>query len=286
MKREKESPPTDRISRSPRKSRSRLLNLFPTADATRSMKRSHSRSEKRLLSRSKERSRSLSRKRSRSLSDNKFLSPSLKRFRSRSVKRSRSRSMKRSRTRSEERSRSLSQNRSRSRSPRRRSRYHRSRSQSYDNSRRSRSRDYGRHSRSRDRAREPAKIFIGNLEHYTDEIDLEEHFKQYGPLEDVYVPRDQRNRSNRGYAFMTFQDKRDAEDACTEDGAELNGRRIGVNIAKRRPGGTGKVRTYIPSRDGEGGSMRAWLGSRRRSRSRDRRRSRTRSRGRRSRSWR
>jgi len=285
MKREKESPLTNRVSRSPRKSRSRLLNLFPSNNASsRSMKRSHSRSEKRFLSRSKGRSVSRSKHRSRSPSHKHFRSQSLKRSRTRSVNRFRSRSMKRSRTRSEELSKSHSEKRSRSRSPRRRHR--RSRSHSYHN-RRSVSRDYGR-SRSRgDRAREPAKIFIGNLDHYTDEIDLEEHFKRYGPLEDVYVPRDQRNRSNRGYAFMTFTDRRDAEDACTEDGADLNGRRIGVNIAKRRPGGTGKVRTYIPSRDGEGGSMRAWLGNnRRRSRSRDRRRSRTRSRGRRSRSWR
>lgn len=200
--------------------------------------------------------------------------------------RSRTRSEHHSRTRSEYRSRTRSENRSRSRSPR--MGYRRSRLYSREQSRRSRSRDYGRRSRSRGRngAREPTKIFIGNMEHYTDEVDLEEYFKGYGPIEDVYVPRDQRNRSNRGYAFITFQDRRDAEDACGEDGADLNGRRIGVNIAKRRPGGSGKVRTYVPSRDGEGGSMRAWLGTRRSSRSRDRRRSRSHSRRRRSRSWR
>jgi len=268
------SPPSDRVSRSPLKSRSR------------SLKCSRSRSERRIPGRSARRSRSPSIKRSQNRSDKRILDVSKRRSISMTDKYSRSRSAKRSRSRSKNRSRTRSENRSRSRSPR--LGYRRSSFPTRKQSRRSRSRDYGRRSRSRDRheGREPAKIFIGNLEHHTDEVDLEEHFKRYGPLEDVYVPRDQRNRSNRGYAFITFQDRRDAEDACTEDGVDLNGRRIGVNIAKRRPGGTGKVRTYVPSRDGDGGSMRAWLGTRRRSRSRDRRRSRSHSRGRRSRSWR
>jgi len=176
---------------------------------------------------------------------------------------------------------------SRSRSYKRaRSRSRRSRSRSYNRRRRSRSRSngYGYEKRGRqERAGgDPPKIFIGNIDHYTDEIDLENVFKKYGDLEDVYVPRDQKNRSNRGYAFVSFMDMRDAEDACNEDGKELQGRRIGVNIAKRRPGGPGSIKTYVPSRDGEGGSMRAWLGTRRRSRSYERRRSRTRSRQRRS----
>lgn len=73
---------------------------------------------------------------------------------------------------------------------------------------------------------------MGNLDHYTDEVDLEKVFSRYGQLEDIFVPRNQVERCNRGYGFVTFVDKRDAVDACAEDGMELHGRRIGVNLAK------------------------------------------------------
>lgn len=222
------------------------------------------------------------------------------RSRSRSAaKKSRSRSApKRSRSRSGSRRRSRSPVRRRSRS---RSRSRRATSETDKRKSRSKSRSRGRKSRRSNsrgrgggRGRSPRraacggrKCFVGNLDPLTDEIDLEERFAPYGALEDIYVPRDQNNRTNRGYAFITFVDKRDAEDGCREDGEELRGRRIGVNLAKPRPGGERKApRTYVPSRDGIQGSLREFTGRGRsgsRSRSRGRGGSR-RSRGRRSRS--
>jgi len=189
------------------------------------------------------------------------------------------------RSRSPRRSRSNpSLSRSRSRSRRRSgSRERRRRSRSYSRGRRRRSRSYGRrrsNSRGRRNAKGGKKCFIGNLEPLTDEVDLEERFAPYGELEDIYVPRDRSNRANRGYAFITFFDKRDAEDACREDGEELRGRRIGVNLAKPRPGGDRQARTYVPSRDGIQGSLREIRQKgrgRSRSRSRSRRRYRSRS---------
>jgi len=196
---------------------------------------------------------------------------------------SRSRSLRRSRDRSRSRKRSRSRSRRRSRSQRR----SRSRSRSRGRGRRrSRSRGRGGYRSDEDRySHGGKKVFVGNLDHYTDEVDLEKVFSRYGQIEDIFVPRNQVERCNRGYGFVTFSDKRDAVDACAEDGMELHGRRIGVNLAKPRAGGDGRPpKCYVPSRDGEGGAMRAWLGTsggrprRRRSRSRSgRRRHRSRS---------
>lgn len=183
--------------------------------------------------------------------------------------------------------------RSRSASSRSRSR-RRSRSDSRSNRRRDRSPP-----RRREHSDGGKKIFVGYMDPHCDEIDLEDCFKKYGPIEDIFVPRDEANRCNRGFGFVTFADKRDALDACAEDGRELCGRRIGVNLAKtRRTQGNGPPKTYVPSKDGEGGAMRAWLGSswrpwyrrlggrngrkRRRDRSYSKSRSRSRSRDRRS----
>ena len=37
-----------------------------------------------------------------------------------------------------------------------------------------------------------------------------------GPLSDVYLPRDPYSQKPRGFGFVTFKDKRDAEDACDD----------------------------------------------------------------------
>jgi len=50
------------------------------------------------------------------------------------------------------------------------------------------------------------------------------------------VPLDPDTRSGRGFAFVTFTDNRDADDAVAEyDGRELDGRKVTVNIARARP---------------------------------------------------
>jgi len=171
---------------------------------------------------------------------------------------------------------SRSRSRKRSLSPRKRSR---SRARSYRSYSKSRSREID----SVEEQRDPTKVFVKNLQHQTDEIDLEEFFGHYGPIEDIFVPRDNDMLCNRGFGFVTFRDRRDANEACREDGTDLHGRRIIVNIARPRPGKATNLKTYVPSRDGEGGAMRRWVESQRRAR--DRRQLRVRPRSR-SRSWR
>eukprot|EP00041_Stephanoeca_diplocostata_P041872 m.9281 g.9281 ORF g.9281 m.9281 type:complete len:141 (+) comp6876_c0_seq2:1083-1505(+) len=70
----------------------------------------------------------------------------------------------------------------------------------------------------------------------TAERDLEDHFAKYGKIMDIFIPRDKRTMQSKGFGFVTFYDRRDAEDAevGTND-REFMGRRIRVNFARQRP---------------------------------------------------
>jgi arginine/serine-rich splicing factor 2 len=91
---------------------------------------------------------------------------------------------------------------------------------------------------------------IDNLTFRTRVEDLRRYFEKFGPIGDIYIPRDQFSRSSRGYAFvryilqyiiifilsfifLSFTKKRDAEDALDRmDGADIDGREIRVQFAR------------------------------------------------------
>jgi len=101
-------------------------------------------------------------------------------------------------------------------------------------------------------------------------------FEKYGDVGDVYFPLERGTGRSRGFAFVRYFDKRDAEDAMDAlNGRQYDGRELKISVDPGRP-----------QRDGEGGGG-GFGGGRRRSRSRSRsrdrgarRRSRTRSRSR------
>ena len=53
------------------------------------------------------------------------------------------------------------------------------------------------------------KVYIGNLANHTSRHDIESAFGKYGSLRNVWVAR-----NPPGFAFVEFDDARDAEDAC------------------------------------------------------------------------
>jgi len=78
-------------------------------------------------------------------------------------------------------------------------------------------------------------VYIGNLDYRTDQYSLKDCFEKYGPVIDVFVPVDG-NRRPRGFAFVTFEDGRDAKAAVDRmNGRDLDGRKIQCNIARARP---------------------------------------------------
>ncbi|KAL1498013.1 hypothetical protein ABEB36_008876 [Hypothenemus hampei] len=107
---------------------------------------------------------------------------------------------------------------------------------------------------------------VDNLTYRTTPDDLRRVFERCGEVGDIYIPRDRFTRESRGFAFVRFYDKRDAEDALDAmDGRMLDGRELRVQMARYG-------RPTSPHRRYRGG----------RRRSRGRRDSRSRSRGRRS----
>ncbi|KAK2151254.1 hypothetical protein LSH36_370g02026 [Paralvinella palmiformis] len=74
---------------------------------------------------------------------------------------------------------------------------------------------------------------VDNLTYRTTPEDLRRAFEKYGEVGDVYIPRDRFTRESRGFAFIRFYDKRDAEDAMDAfDGAMLDGRELTCHMAK------------------------------------------------------
>lgn len=105
------------------------------------------------------------------------------------------------------------------------------------------------------------KLYVGNLDFRTDAGYLKDKFGRYGDISDVFVPRDPRG-DPRGFAFITFEDRRDASEAAREmDGKELDGRRIGCNVAKPRPPLEGGPRGGDRGGDRGGGSRGGGRGS-------------------------
>lgn len=56
-----------------------------------------------------------------------------------------------------------------------------------------------------------AKVYIGNLPRDASEHEVDRAFRKFGPLRNVWVAR-----RPPGFAFVEFEDERDAEDAVQE----------------------------------------------------------------------
>ncbi|CAI0376384.1 unnamed protein product [Linum tenue] len=78
-----------------------------------------------------------------------------------------------------------------------------------------------------------SRVYIGNLDPRVSERELEDEFRKFGVIRSVWVAR-----RPPGYAFIEFDDKRDAQDAIHElDGK--NGWRVEMSHNSRGGGGRG-----------------------------------------------
>ncbi|XP_021666994.2 serine/arginine-rich SC35-like splicing factor SCL33 isoform X2 [Hevea brasiliensis] len=102
-------------------------------------------------------------------------------------------------------------------------------------------RGYGRRRRSLSprgryggRARDlPTSLLVRNLRHDCRPEDLRGPFGQFGPLKDIYLPRDYHTGEPRGFGFVQYVDPADAADAKHHmDGEILLGRELTVVFAE------------------------------------------------------
>jgi len=74
---------------------------------------------------------------------------------------------------------------------------------------------------------QPSKLYVGRLNQRTDKRDLEELFEKYGRVMTVEM-------KTGGFAFVEFEDPRDAADAIKNlDGYDLEGSRISVEWSRK-----------------------------------------------------
>ncbi|XP_053738086.1 serine/arginine-rich splicing factor 10 [Synchiropus splendidus] len=76
-------------------------------------------------------------------------------------------------------------------------------------------------------------LFVRNIADESRPEDLRREFGRYGPIVDVYIPLDFYTRRPRGFAYIQFEDVRDAEDALHNlDHKWVCGRQIEIQFAQ------------------------------------------------------
>ncbi len=84
------------------------------------------------------------------------------------------------------------------------------------------------------------RCFVGNLPYEATEAELRELFSAVGPLSYVYFPTDRENGRPRGFAFVEFNDRAQAEEAIRRfNNQPFKGRPLAVNEARTRESSPG-----------------------------------------------
>ncbi|KAM6581701.1 serine/arginine-rich SC35-like splicing factor SCL33 isoform X2 [Cannabis sativa] len=79
----------------------------------------------------------------------------------------------------------------------------------------------------------PTSLLVRNLRHDCRQDDLRRPFGQFGPLKDIYLPKDYHTGQPRGFGFVQFVDPQDAAEAKYHmDGQILLGREVTVVFAE------------------------------------------------------
>ena len=79
------------------------------------------------------------------------------------------------------------------------------------------------------------KLYVGNLSFETTENDLQDLFEQHGKVGEVTLMMDRMTGKSRGFAFVTMNDKAQAEAAMAAlNGKEVGGRALNINEARPR----------------------------------------------------
>jgi len=95
----------------------------------------------------------------------------------------------------------------------------------------------------------PVRLFVGNLPYDATEEDIRTHFSTAGTVLNVFVPLDRETGRKRGFAFVEFNDNKDAQEAIRLFNSQpFKGRPLAVNEARAKearppaPGGGGGFR--------------------------------------------
>ena len=100
------------------------------------------------------------------------------------------------------------------------------------------------------------KLYVGNFPYSVDESQLRGVFAEYGDISELAMIMDRETGRPKGFAFITFGTQQAAEKALEQNGRDLGGRPLKVNMAMERErtgGGGGGGRGGRPGGGGGGG---------------------------------
>ncbi len=81
----------------------------------------------------------------------------------------------------------------------------------------------------------PVRLFVGNLSYDVTEAELRAHFTAIGPLSSLALPTDRDTGKPRGFAFVEFRERADAEEAIRRlNNQAFKGRPLAVSEARAR----------------------------------------------------
>ncbi|MBO0857285.1 MAG: RNA-binding protein [Chloracidobacterium sp.] len=79
------------------------------------------------------------------------------------------------------------------------------------------------------------RLYIGNLPLNVSEVELREHFSTIGPLSYLSIPTDRETGKRRGFAFVEFKERPQAEEAIRRfNNHSFHGRIISVSEARAK----------------------------------------------------
>jgi RNA recognition motif-containing protein len=103
---------------------------------------------------------------------------------------------------------------------------------------------------------EQNKLYVGNLPFSVSEDQLRGVFASYGEISQLSLIMDRDTGRPKGFGFITFASQQAAEKALEQNGKDLGGRPLRVNIATDKPrtgGGGGGGGGFRGGRGGGGG---------------------------------
>ena len=84
------------------------------------------------------------------------------------------------------------------------------------------------------------KLYVGNLPYTVDDAQLRDLFDKYGEIDEMALIMDRDTGRSKGFAFVTFATQQAAEKALAENGKDVGGRALRVNIAEEKKPRSGR----------------------------------------------
>jgi len=79
------------------------------------------------------------------------------------------------------------------------------------------------------------KLYVGNFPYSVDEAQLRGIFSQYGEISELALIMDRDTGRPKGFGFLTFATQAAAEKALEQNGKDVGGRPLKVNVATDKP---------------------------------------------------